>query len=427
MRQTLFHIPHEFFGLPLFGFGWALIVWAVLFAALAYQSWRRKAFSNEIVGFSTVMGVVAVAIVAVMPNLEARMLDGTAIGLPIRGYGAFLLCDVMSGVLLAAHRSNRAGLNPDLIYSLAFWMFAAGIAGARLFFVIEYWDQFKGETLMQTLFAIAKFTEGGLVVYGSLIGGLIAFAVFCWKHKLPWLAVGDVIAPSLALGLAIGRVGCLMNGCCYGGVCLEGPSIQFPKASQPYISHVQNGELLGLKLQAPKGIGGPARVKSVAPGSVADKAGIKAEHLVELRSPGVAWKAIQSGAKPESPLVSLRSSTGARATWTLDDLPDWSLPVHPTQLYSAANGGLLCLLLLAYHPMRRRDGETLALLLSLYPVTRYLLETIRIDEPGQFGTSLTISQWVSIGLLLLAMALWTKLLSSPNGSLSKLVPGKSEA
>ena len=125
--------------------------------------------------------------------------------------------------------------------------------------------------------------------------------------------------------------------------------------------------------------------------------------------------------------MSLRSSTGARATWTLDDLPDWSLPVHPTQLYSAANGGLLCLLLLAYHPMRRRDGETLALLLSLYPVTRYLLETIRIDEPGQFGTSLTISQWVSIGLLLLAMALWTKLLSSPNGSLSKLVPGKSEA
>ena len=416
MRQTLFHIPHEILGLPLFGIGWALAVWAVVFAVLALQSWRRNEFSREVAGFSMVMAVVAAAIVFVIPNLESQDVNGSPMGLPIRGYGVFLLCAVLSGVLLAAYRSGRAGMNPDSIYSLAFWMFAAGIGGARAFFVIEYWDQFQRETVLQTLIAVAKFTEGGLVVYGSLIGALIAFMIFCRRHKLSWLAVGDVIAPSLALGLAIGRLGCLMNGCCYGGVCLEGPSIQFPKASQPYISHVQNGELLGMKLQRPDSRVNSRRVLEVEPGSVADRAGIEPRERVEVVSPGAAWKAVQLDPRSDTPLVTAKSSGGARAIWTLNDLPDWSLPVHPTQLYSAANGGLLCLLLLVYHPIRRRDGETLALLLSLYPITRYLLELIRIDEPGQFGTALTISQWVSIGLLILSMALWAKLLSSPSGS-----------
>ena len=60
MRQTLFHIPHEILGLPLFGIGWALAVWAVVFAVLALQSWRRNEFSREVAGFSMVMAVVAV-------------------------------------------------------------------------------------------------------------------------------------------------------------------------------------------------------------------------------------------------------------------------------------------------------------------------------------------------------------------------------
>jgi phosphatidylglycerol:prolipoprotein diacylglycerol transferase len=59
-----------------------------------------------------------------------------------------------------------------------------------------------------------------------------------------------------------------------------------------------------------------------------------------------------------------------------------------------------------YYPFRRRDGEVFALLITLHPISRFLLEMIRSDEPGQFGTELTISQWLSLGLLAAAGVLW---------------------
>ena len=69
----------------------------------------------------------------------------------------------------------------------------------------------------------------------------------------------------------------------------------------------------------------------------------------------------------------------------------------PTQLYAAIDAGLLALVLWFYYPFRRRDGEVFALLITLHPISRFFLEMIRSDEPGQFGTGLTISQWLSLG------------------------------
>jgi phosphatidylglycerol:prolipoprotein diacylglycerol transferase len=86
--------------------------------------------------------------------------------------------------------------------------------------------------------------------------------------------------------------------------------------------------------------------------------------------------------------------------------PPRSLPVHPAQVYSAIDAFVLCLFLLAYDPLRRRDGELLALMLTLHPISRYMLEIIRTDEPAVFGTGLSISQNISVLLLLLAVALW---------------------
>ena len=91
------------------------------------------------------------------------------------------------------------------------------------------------------------------------------------------------------------------------------------------------------------------------------------------------------------------------------------MPVHPTQLYSSFNAFLLCLIVLAFHPMRSRDGQTLALLLTLYPITRFLLELIRTDEPMQFGTMMTISQLVSIGVVTVAVLIWVSGFRRPAG------------
>jgi phosphatidylglycerol:prolipoprotein diacylglycerol transferase len=87
-------------------------------------------------------------------------------------------------------------------------------------------------------------------------------------------------------------------------------------------------------------------------------------------------------------------------------LPPRSRPVHPTQLYSAVDAGLLGWLLWSYFPFRRRDGECIALLLTIHPITRFLLEIIRTDEPAVFGTGLSISQNISVGLLACGAALW---------------------
>src|SRR5262249_18372468 len=130
-------------------------------------------------------------------------------GLPIRGYGVMVFLGVIAGVALAIYRAQRAGYSADLIYSLALWMCVCAIAGARLFYVIEYWDEsFHKATLRATLIAVLNYTQGGLVVYGAFAGGVLAATVFFVRHKLPALKFADIIAPSLTLGLALGRVGC---------------------------------------------------------------------------------------------------------------------------------------------------------------------------------------------------------------------------
>jgi phosphatidylglycerol:prolipoprotein diacylglycerol transferase len=94
------------------------------------------------------------------------------------------------------------------------------------------------------------------------------------------------------------------------------------------------------------------------------------------------------------------------------------LPVHPTQLYSLIDGMLIALFLVALYPFRRRDGEVTVVFLAIYPVTRYLMEVLRDDEPGMFnllGLELTIAQAISLGILLAAVGLWLHIRRQPAG------------
>ena len=101
---------------------------------------------------------------------------------------------------------------------MAFWLFIGGMIGGRAFYVIEYWhERFRTDSFRETLLRVLNFPEGGLVVYGALFGGVIGGAVVHSQARLPALATFDLIAPSMAIGLALGRIGCFLNGCCYGG------------------------------------------------------------------------------------------------------------------------------------------------------------------------------------------------------------------
>ena len=423
MRSTLFVIPHELAGIPLFGFGWLLLAWIVLCAVMLAVLLRRQGWNQDTASYLPFQVFVALFIVFLLPRLELVTDKGVPLGLPIRGFGIMMALATVAGVGLALHRAKKRGIDPDAIMSLAMWMFIPGIIGARLFYVVQYWEQFNKPTLEQTLLALLNVTNGGLVMYGSVLCGLPIGIYYLVRHKLPVLAVADIIAPSMVVGLALGRIGCFLNGCCYGGLC-EGPlAMTFPgepayagaPASPPWERHHELGWLYGLHMAADeKGV----VIARVDGGSAADEADIKpGEHVAtiggkEVVEPRDALKALAKSGRR----FLLTTQEGGNYFVTAKVWPGRSLPIHPAQLYAAVDASLLASFLWFYYPFRRRDGEVFALLITLHPVSRFLLEMIRDDEPGRFGTPLTIAQLTSIAILLSAAALWWLVFRQPHGS-----------
>ena len=369
MRQTLFHIPYEVAGVPLFGVGVLLGLWILFCVAWLYRLSRLPHGRHEVMGQIPLLVLIGAALV-ILP----RFFPGE--GLPIRGYGVMLLVAVVCGVGLSLYRAQQMGVNPDLIFSLAFWMFVAGIVGARAFHVIQKWEtDYARDTWGQTIFAVLNVPQGGLVVYGSLIGAGLAFVYFNLKHKLPMLALADMIAPSLVLGLAIGRVGCLLNGCCFGGPCELPWAVTFPAGSPPFNRQVERGEILLYGLRFSSNMHAPPVVEEVVPNSPAAQAGMKpgdqlqAIHLVDRGYPthetsDALYQLIEVFQRGLPVVVVLED--GRQLALPAPPVVARSAPVHPTQLYSTIGAGLLCLFLVAYYPYRRRDGEIVALLLTLY-------------------------------------------------------------
>jgi phosphatidylglycerol:prolipoprotein diacylglycerol transferase len=416
MRQDLFHIPHEWLGMPVFGAGWLLLVWAIASAVLLVTLWRRQGWNTDTSSYVPLLALMGLLIWLVLPRLEDMTDVGTSAGLPIRGYGVMLLLGVLGGVALAVREARRVGLDPDLVISLCFHLFVAGIIGARLFYVIEYWPQFRQPTPIDTLGAILNVTQGGLVVYGSLIGALLGGLWFLRRNALPLLATADLMAPSLVLGLALGRIGCLLNGCCYGGLCDASWAVTFPSTSEPYTHQRMLGQLHGFLL-AQDADSSAACVAAVQLDGPAAEAGLQVGDVLRaiagrpVETFGEAQKALQI-AGPDLYLTTDRGPVRIR----MPALPERSRPTHPAQLYAAIGAGLLCWLLWSCYPFRRRDGEVFALLLTLYPVMRFLEETVRVDEPGQFRTSFSIAQWISLLLLTAVVALWIFIVRQPRGS-----------
>ena len=329
-------------------------------------------------------------------------------GLPIRGYGVMVLLGSLSGIGLAVVRARQMNLNPDIIPSLAFGMFLCGILGARLFYVIEYWNtRFQFDNWTDTLLATLKFTEGGLVIYGAFIGATIGFLWFVRRHRLPVLAMADLIAPSLLVGLAFGRIGCLLNGCCYGGETAQRWAVTFPPESILYSEQIATGQMHGFELAVPAGKGLPiiARVKE---GSLAAQAGLTMGSQViginGSNSETIQQELLQAYDTSDSLVV--RTKAGQSISIPPPAVRSRTLPVHPTQVYSAVNASLLAWLLWTFYAFRRSDGEVTALMLTVYPISRFLLEIIRIDESAVFGTGLSISQNISVVLCVAALGLW---------------------
>ncbi len=147
-------------------------------------------------------------------------------GVTLHTFGILVGLGFLAGLWLSGRRCRAVGLSPELPYELAFpWILLSALIGARLLYVISYWQRdFAGQPWTEP-FAI---WHGGLVFYGGLA---LAVAVGVWRVrrlKLPLWKVSDCLVPGLALGHVFGRIGCLLNGCCYGRTCSLPWALHYP-------------------------------------------------------------------------------------------------------------------------------------------------------------------------------------------------------
>src|SRR5262245_28513559 len=176
-------------------------------------------------------------------------------GIPIYGYGLMLFLAFLACISVAGWRAKREGIAKEIIQDLAIWLFLGGLIGARTTFLLL---QGNVRNVWQFIIQFPRLWDGGVIFYGAAIGGVIAFALayrfLLRKHNLPTWKVLDIIAPSVAIGLAVGRVGCLLNGCCYGDVsCPHCFGLQFPMAAPARFEMVHRGyqTAAGFTLQDP--------------------------------------------------------------------------------------------------------------------------------------------------------------------------------
>ena len=220
-------------------------------------------------------------------------------GIPMYGFGAMLFVCFVTVTLWGSRRAKRtADMPPERFQDMVIWLFVSGIIGARVLYMIQYAHTFPDQSLKGLLSAFFKIWEGGIIFYGSALGGVIGYGLFYHfvlrrLHINGW-RLADAVAPLLALGLAIGRIGCYLNGCCWGQVaceeCRTPPlgAAHFPllpaHARVPLVREQHLQTTTGFVIE-PRHPFDPfddprTRVRAVEAGSPADKAGVKPGDLV---------------------------------------------------------------------------------------------------------------------------------------------------
>jgi phosphatidylglycerol:prolipoprotein diacylglycerol transferase len=134
---------------------------------------------------------------------------------PVGTYGLLLTAGFFLALLLAQHLGKREGLAPEAISDLAITLLLAGVVGSKLLMIIV--DLANGATFAQ-VFDLGYLRAGG-AIHGGIIGGALAFFWRVRRLKLPLAQTLDCMTPAVALGQAIGRLGCFSAGCCYGTAC----------------------------------------------------------------------------------------------------------------------------------------------------------------------------------------------------------------
>lgn len=138
------------------------------------------------------------------------LIDGfTIFGWEVKFYGIIMALAMLVGVLLACRNAKHRNLNNDNIYALALYILPLAVIGARLVYCL-------GAERSYSVVEILRIWDGGMSIYGGIIGGALGVCLFCLIHKKNFFDVTDIACVSLILGQAIGRWGNFFNQEVYG-------------------------------------------------------------------------------------------------------------------------------------------------------------------------------------------------------------------
>jgi phosphatidylglycerol:prolipoprotein diacylglycerol transferase len=281
--------------------------------------------------------------------------------LTIKSYGLMMVIGFLAAVFVIRRLSRNITPDPQLITNAALYTLIAGVVGARLFYVVHYFDRFRGDPA--SVFAI---WQGGLELLGGVVLAIVVVFFYLRRHKLPIRDYLDILAIGLLVALTFGRIGCFLNGCCFGKPTDKLWGVRFPYGSFAYSSQVRPN---------------PQRNR----------------YEPQLELPDDFFNTYYDSATPTKILKSYDQLTQEQKEMVKNG-PYRCLHVHPTELYSSANA-LLCSLLLYLFRRRSQNtkkskkskklftkpGSTFALMFILYGITRFFIEFLRDDNPFEYA------------------------------------------
>jgi len=128
-------------------------------------------------------------------------------------YGFMLAIGVLLAIIISINSAKKEGLDIKVFSDFMFYTLISGLLGAKLFLVLQ-----NPGFYLKSLYNLKNILFEGGVFYGGLISGGLFAIIYIKRHKLNFKIIGDIIAPTIALGHFFGRLGCFSAGCCYGAV-----------------------------------------------------------------------------------------------------------------------------------------------------------------------------------------------------------------
>ncbi|HXW53723.1 MAG TPA: prolipoprotein diacylglyceryl transferase [Myxococcota bacterium] len=278
------------------------------------------------------------------------------VNLPVHTYGALYVTGLLVGMYVAFRQAKLVGIYHEDILDFGFWALVGALIGARILFIIveaHYYfvespfTEIPGTGIsIPTLLAVWK---GGFVFWGGVVGGAIALVLFCRNRKIPLAEMADYCAPGLALGHAVGRIGCVAGGCCYGYATY-------------HIDHA-------------------GKVIADTPFAIAFPEG------------SIAYGSLFNQAKGQ--VLELMQSLGT------------TMPLFPVQIIESLANIAIFFILMFLIPVKRAHGQLALTYLILYSIMRSITETFRGDTARGFviDNVLSTSQFISIVMSLLALVM----------------------